>query len=124
MARVISADTNLTSLAWTAIAGALVAAFLGTTVPAVAAVTPSQQAIESHACGVTLGLNPSEADYAACVGSIDRTLSLVGARETAAKDRNDCVEQGLSPDTAALARCIVDAGEAPVTDWSAPISVR
>ena len=131
MARFISADTNPTSLqcsratrARSVIAGVFVAAFLGTTTHVVAAATPSRQVIENHACSVTLGLDPSEADYAACAGSIDRTLSLVGARQAAAEDRQDCAEQGLRAGTAALSRCVVEAGEAPATDWSAPISAR
>lgn len=124
MARFISAETNLTSRAWSVLAGALVAGFLGTTVPAMAAIPPSPRAIESQACNVILGLNPSEAEYAACAGSIDRTLSFEDASATAAKDRMDCAEMGLGADTTALARCVVAGGEVPATVASEPISAR
>ena len=44
-------------------------------VPATAAAETSRSTAENHACAVVLGLNPSEAGYAACVQSLERSLA-------------------------------------------------
>jgi hypothetical protein len=57
---------------------ALSAAMLLSVAPASLANSPSSSpaaAQEHHACAAVMGLDPSEAPYDACVGSLDRSLS-------------------------------------------------
>ena len=63
----------------------------------------------SHACGVVLGLDPSELPYQDCVRSLDRTLSRLKRSELDASNRSQCAQKGLDPGTSAFDICIVKA---------------
>jgi hypothetical protein len=107
-----------------AIAGAFVVVFLGIASPHAEAASAPRAAIENHACAEVLGLNPTEADYQACAISLDRTLSLADDAQAAARHRSGCAQQGLNPNTAAFATCVVETSEAPRTEWSGLIGAR
>jgi hypothetical protein len=107
-----------------AIAGAFIVAALGIASPQADAASPPHAAIENHACAVVLGLDPTEVDYQTCAHSIERTLSFAEDAQAVAARHSGCSRQGLSPETAAFAACVVEAGEAPSTEWSGLISAR
>jgi hypothetical protein len=84
------------------------AALLLVTAPAALADPQGYRAVLEHrACAVDLGLDPSEAEYDACVRSLDRTLSDTETAQTANK-RQPCAEIGLSPGSRAFAQCSAD----------------
>jgi hypothetical protein len=106
------------------IASTFAIAFFGVASPQAEAASAPRAAIENHACTVVLGLNSTEADYQACTRSLDRTLSVVDDAQATAEHRSGCAQQGLNPETAAFATCVVEASEAPETDWSGLIGAR
>jgi hypothetical protein len=67
----------------------------------------------SHACGVVLGLDPSELPYDDCVRSLDRTLSQLERSELTASNRSQCTQSGLNIGTAAFDTCVVKAELSP-----------
>jgi hypothetical protein len=67
----------------------------------------------SHACGVVLGLDPSELPYDDCVRSLDRTVSQLERSELTAGNRSLCDQKGLNPGTSAFATCVVESEQFP-----------
>jgi hypothetical protein len=81
---------------------------LPNTVHADRAVAPAQ--IANRACQTTMGLNPSEAEYAACIVSLN--LSLAAAYEADDVSRNPieraCAEMGIRLRSYTFNKCVVD----------------
>jgi hypothetical protein len=67
----------------------------------------------SHACAVVLGLNPSETDYYACVGSLSRSLSAVREAQAVESDQGVCAQKGFTVGTPAFDDCVVQADQSP-----------
>jgi hypothetical protein len=80
----------------------------------------SQKSPAYHACTVVLGLNPSEADFDACVESLSRSLSAVHEAQAVESNRTACAEKGLSVGTSAFDVCVVDAEQSPRPTSYAP----
>jgi hypothetical protein len=79
-----------------------------------ASVSTSARAAEdptriSHACGVVLGLDPSDLPYEDCVRSLEKTLSRLKQSELTASSRRQCAQKGLDPGTSAFDTCVVKA---------------
>jgi hypothetical protein len=68
---------------------------------------------ERHACGVVLGLDPSDRRYDTCVRSLDRSLAEWDQSRVVQTDRSACAESGLEPGTSAFAICVVNAEQSP-----------
>jgi hypothetical protein len=108
----VDSKGNCVINAWTSLALALGTCGLIGTFPnnahAGRAVASAQLA--SHACQATMGLNPSEAEYAACVRSLN--LSLAAASEENDISRNlherACAEMGIRLRSATFNKCVVD----------------
>ena len=64
-----------------------------------------------QACAGAMQLNPSEALYEGCVGSLLQTLSQMDQAQLVERDRRACAARGLQPGTPAFATCVVDAEE-------------
>jgi hypothetical protein len=66
--------------------------------------------LATHACQTTMGLNASEAEYAACVSSLNH--SLAAAYDSDEVSRNPveraCAEMGIRLRSAAFNKCVVD----------------
>jgi len=66
--------------------------------------------LATHACQTTMGLNASEAEYAACVSSLDH--SLAAAYDSDEVSRNPveraCAEMGIRLRSATFNKCVVD----------------
>ena len=63
---------------------------------------------EHHACAIVLGLDPSVAGYAACVGSLHQSLDQA---RPSAQDGNEaaaCADVGLGPTDPGFAQCAAD----------------
>jgi hypothetical protein len=68
---------------------------------------------ERHACAAVLGLDPSEEPYDDCIRSLDRTLSQLAQPELTARNRSQCAQKGLNPETSAFPICVVKAEQFP-----------
>ena len=64
---------------------------------------------EKHACAVVLGLDRSEDPYAACIRSLERSLSESDQAKVVESNRLACAQEGLDPGTSAFATCVVKA---------------
>jgi hypothetical protein len=71
--------------------------------------TPARTAQARQACAVTMGLNPANADYDMCVGSLLQTIAGLDQAALVQRDRNACMQRGLQPNTPDFALCVVDA---------------
>ncbi|HLZ66241.1 MAG TPA: hypothetical protein VKQ29_08410 [Aliidongia sp.] len=73
-----------------------------------------------HACADAMGLNPADAEYAACVSSLKQTLARPKNAGGTQRDREAaaCAEVGLTPGTPAFQQCVLnlDQTEADETD--------
>ena len=72
---------------------------------------------ESHACQVTMGLNSSEAQYAACVASLSQSLVAAYYRNDVSRDGNNilgnsyqraCAQVGIRLNSYIFEKCVVD----------------
>jgi len=61
-----------------------------------------------HACGVTMGLDPSGGDFDACQRSLTQTLTAMDQARLVEADRKACMNQGLQPGTSDFALCVVN----------------
>jgi hypothetical protein len=77
----------------------------------------SAAAFESDACEKIMGLNSSEAQYAACVETLRRSLSAAYYRNEVAREtlnaswnpfQRACAEVGIRPNSLVFDRCVVD----------------
>jgi len=75
-----------------------------------AAENSTRMALEQHACGVALGLDPAGRRYDTCLWSLDRSLS---EWDQAQMVQTDCSDKGLEPGTPAFAVCVVNAEQSP-----------
>lgn len=73
--------------------------------------------LETSACETIMGLNPSEAQYAACLGSLDQSLAATYHKNDLSADANDvswnsfqraCAEIGIRPHSRTFKKCVVD----------------
>jgi hypothetical protein len=96
------------------IAIALTASVLATPVVGVAQKSDAQSHSRSagirHACADAMGLNPADAEYAACVSSLKQTLGRPSGAGGTQRDREAaaCTEVGLAPGTPAFERCVLN----------------
>jgi hypothetical protein len=76
---------------------------------------PARLAQERHACADIMGYAPANADYAACVASLNDTLTDLDQAHAVQGDRSACLKQGLQPGTADFDVCVVksEQSEAP-----------
>ena len=72
---------------------------------------------ESHACQAIMGLNSSEAQYAACVGSLSDSLAAAYHKNDVSRGANNvswnpfqraCAEVGIRPYSRIFKKCVVD----------------
>ncbi len=68
---------------------------------------PAVIAAAAHACADTMGLNPSEAEYAMCTRELLRTVRQLDRPRLVAQDRAACAARGLQPGTTDFALCVV-----------------
>jgi hypothetical protein len=77
----------------------------------------SAAAFESDACQKIMGLNSSEAQYAACVETLRQSLSAAYYRNEVAREtlnaswnpfQRACAEVGIRPNSRVFDRCVVD----------------
>ena len=69
--------------------------------------TPGRVARIRHACGVTMGLDPSGAEFQACTISLEQTMAAMDQAALVQADRKACMDQALQPGTPAFALCVV-----------------
>jgi hypothetical protein len=72
--------------------------------------TPERTAEVRQVCQGTMGLSPSNTDYDMCRLSLLQTLAGLDQASLMQRDRQACAQRGLTPNTAAFAECVVDAG--------------
>ena len=65
-------------------------------------------------CRSTLGVEPGEAHYVGCVESLSASLNDLGRGRALARARGGCIDQGLGPNTPALAQCVLRGSDAAV----------
>jgi hypothetical protein len=72
---------------------------------------------ESHACQAIMGLNSSEAQYAACVSSLSQSLAAAYHKDDVSREANDvswnlfqrtCAAVGIRPNSHIFKKCVVD----------------
>jgi hypothetical protein len=71
--------------------------------------TPERTAETGQICQATMGLSPSNTDYDLCQLSLLQTMASLDQASLVQRDRQACMERGLTPNTAAFAECVVDA---------------
>src|ERR1700722_4750566 len=96
-------------------------------VPATAA--PARDGAVGHVCAATLGLDPGEKHYAACVQSLSGSLADLRAGQGMAVARRACLARGMTPGAADFNECeLREADAAPppqvVDDSAAPAGGR
>jgi hypothetical protein len=72
--------------------------------------TPERTAEVARICQGTMGLSPSNTDYDMCRLSLLQTMAGLDQASLIQRDRQVCMQHGLTPNTAAFAECVVDAG--------------
>lgn len=66
--------------------------------------------VASHACKTTMGLNPSEAEYAACVRSLNSSLAAAYDADDVSENpvERACAEVGIRLRSYIFNKCVVD----------------
>ena len=68
---------------------------------------PAAIAAVDHACAVTMGLNPSEAEYSLCTRRLLETVAGLERPQRVARERAACLARGLQVGTPDFALCVV-----------------
>ena len=76
--------------------------------------SPDQTFEVGRICQSTLGVEPGEAHYVGCVESLSASLNDLGRGRALARARGGCIDEGLRPDTPALAQCVLRGSDAAV----------
>ena len=108
---------------------ALSLAGLACLLAAPATASPSRDGAVGRVCAGTLGLDPGEKHYAACVQSLSASLADLRAGQGMAVARRECLARGMTPGAADFNECeLREADTAPpaqvVDDSSAPVGAR
>jgi hypothetical protein len=103
------------------VSAAALAALACLAAPPAALASPARDGAVGRVCAGTLGLDPGEKHYAACVQSLSGSLANLQAGQGIAAARRACAARGLTPGAAAFDECelrLADAApaSAPVSD--------
>jgi hypothetical protein len=71
--------------------------------------TPERSAEVGQICRNTMGLTPSNTDYDMCRLSLLQTMAGLDQASLVQRDRQACMQRGLTPNTREFALCVVDA---------------
>ena len=99
-----------------AMAGAAALATLVCLAAPAAVANPARDGAVGRVCAGTMGLEPGEKHYAACVQSLSGSLAALHAGEGIAAGRRACAARGLTPGAADFDECelrMADAAPAP-----------
>jgi len=112
-----------------AMAGALLLAGLACLLTTPATAAPVRDGAVGRVCATTLGLDPGEKHYAACVQSLSGSLADLRAGQDMAVARRACLARGMTPGAADFNECeLREADAAPaaevVDDSAAPADGR
>jgi hypothetical protein len=112
-----------------AMACALSLAGLGCLFAAPATAAPARDGAVGRVCAGTLGLDPGEKHYAACVQSLSGSLADLRAGQGMAAARRICLDRGMTPGATDFNECeLREAATAPpaqiVDDTAAPAGAR
>ena len=83
----------------------------------------TQIAQVEHACRSIVGLEPGEAQYAACVASLSDTVRGADEVRSRAEARQTCRREGFDRGTPGLAECTLDAADKMATTSSGAANV-
>ena len=112
-----------------AMAGVLSLAGLACLLAAPATAAPPRDGVVGRVCATTLGLDPGEKHYAACVQSLSGSLADLRADQGMAVARRACLARGMTPGAADFNECeLREADAAPpaqvVADSAPPAGGR
>jgi hypothetical protein len=71
--------------------------------------TPGRTAEAGQICQTSMGLSPSNTDYDMCQLSLLQTMANLDQASLVERDRQACMQHGLTPNTREFALCVVDA---------------
>jgi hypothetical protein len=71
--------------------------------------TPERTAEAEQVCRTQMGLTPSNTDYDMCQLSLLQTMASLDQASLVQRDRQACMQRGLTPNTREFAMCVVDA---------------